>query len=142
MYFPRRSQVSFAKEPDKRDYILQKRPVLSAPLWVIHGESCVYYVSLRWRRIIRVWDSCVYHVIYTRLPIYFPRRLQVSFAQVPSKRDYILQKRPTILRSLLIESCVYYVLHIRRLHCDFRSLLQKSPILCASLWVIHGESCV
>jgi len=28
--------------------------------------------------------------------------LEVSFAKVPYKRDYILQKRPIILRSLLI----------------------------------------
>jgi len=31
-------------------------------------------------------------------------KLQVSFAKEPYKRDYILQKRPMILRSLLIEA--------------------------------------
>jgi len=31
-----------------------------------------------------------------------PLKLQVSLAKEPYKRDYILQKRPVILRSLLI----------------------------------------
>jgi len=42
--------------------------------------------------------------------------IQVSFAKEPYKRDYILQKRPTIWRSLLTVATPY------------RSLLQKSPI--------------
>jgi len=41
--------------------------------------------------------------------------LQVSFAKEPYKRDYSLQKRPVILRSLLIEATPYdafmYVWH-------------------------------
>jgi len=41
--------------------------------------------------------------------------LQVSFAKEPYKRDYILQKRPMIFRSLLIEASAYwgqYLTHI------------------------------
>jgi len=34
-------------------------------------------------------------------------KLQVSFAKEPYKRDYILQKRPIILRSLLIVATPY-----------------------------------
>jgi len=34
-------------------------------------------------------------------------KLQVSFAKEPYKRDHILQQRPTILRSLLIEATPY-----------------------------------
>ena len=36
-------------------------------------------------------------------------KLWVSFAKEPYKRDYILQKRPTILRSLLIVAPAYPV---------------------------------
>jgi len=36
-------------------------------------------------------------------------KLQVSFAKEPCKRDYILQRRPNILRSLLIAATPYVV---------------------------------
>jgi len=36
-------------------------------------------------------------------------KLQVSFAKEPNERDYILQKRPIILRSLLLEATPYPV---------------------------------
>jgi len=36
-------------------------------------------------------------------------KLYVSFAKVPYERDYILQKRPIILRSLLIVATAYPV---------------------------------
>jgi len=44
------------------------------------------------------------HYIYIMgwLPLAGSLKLQVSFAKKPHKRDYILQKRPIILRSLLI----------------------------------------
>jgi len=38
-------------------------------------------------------------------------KLQVSFVKKPYKRDYILQKRPIILRSLLIEATPYLVIY-------------------------------
>ena len=73
-----KTKVSFAKEPCKRDYILQKRPTISARLTSLERWS------IRWLRL--VWS------------------LQTlgSFTKEPYKRDYILQKRPIILRSLLI----------------------------------------
>jgi len=37
-------------------------------------------------------------------------KLQVSFAKEPYKRDDILQKRPVILRSLLIVATPYFLL--------------------------------
>jgi len=39
-------------------------------------------------------------------------KLQVSFAKDPYKRDYIMQKRPMNLRSLLIEATPYVSSHI------------------------------
>ena len=41
-------------------------------------------------------------------------QLQVSFAKEPYKRDYILQKRPIILRSLLIVAIQYRGTHCLR----------------------------
>ena len=42
-------------------------------------------------------------------------KLQVSFAKKPYKRDYILQKRPLITRSLLIVATPYRVAKTRRM---------------------------
>ena len=39
-------------------------------------------------------------------------KLQVSFAKEPYKRDYILQEKPIILRSLLIVATPYIFLHV------------------------------
>jgi len=55
------------------------------------------------------------YISYINVSIYI--NLQVSFAKEPYKRDYTLQKRLIILRSLLIEATPYhirciYVLHI------------------------------
>jgi len=36
-----------------------------------------------------------------------PLKLKVSFAEEPYEKDYILQKRPMILRSLLIVATPY-----------------------------------
>ena len=43
--------------------------------------------------------------------IYFVSKLYVSFAKEPYKRNYILQKRPIILRSLLIAANQYVYIH-------------------------------
>ena len=47
--------------------------------------------------------------MYTYLYMYISSRLKeyVSFAKEPYERDYILQKRPIIFRSLLIEANPY-----------------------------------
>jgi len=42
---------------------------------------------------------------------YTPHAYSVSFAKEPYKRDYILQKRPKILRSLLIVATPYLFIH-------------------------------
>jgi len=61
-----------------------------------------------------VYESCcVTHMNISRdshmrwLRLVGSLNLQVSFAKEPYKRDYILQKRPTILRSLLIVATPY-----------------------------------
>jgi len=43
-------------------------------------------------------------------------KLQVSFAKEPYQRDYILQKKPMILRSLLIVATPYIFLHVCERH--------------------------
>ena len=43
-------------------------------------------------------------------------KLQVSFAKEPYKRDDILQKRPMITRSVLIEAPPYPDVHISDVH--------------------------
>jgi len=73
-------RVSFAKEPYKRDDILQKRPIYSHLL--IECEF-VYGVNL-----------------VSRID-----KLRVSFAKKPYKRDDILQKRP--LYSHLLIDCEF-----------------------------------
>ena len=59
--------------------------------------------------------TCIMH-IYIHMCIYIyigwlrlvgSLKLQVSFAKEPYKRDYILQQRPIILRSLLIVAIPY-----------------------------------
>jgi len=69
-------QVSSAKEPYKKDYILQKRPT------ILLMSSWVY----SWAH---EYDELVGSI-----------KLYVSFAKEPYKRDYILQKRPSILSIL------------------------------------------
>ena len=79
-------QVSFATEPYKRDYILQKRPIMC-----LHKRQ----PTMGWLRLVG------------------SLKLQVSFAKKPYKRDDILQKRPVILRSLLIVATPYSGYHQR-----------------------------
>ena len=81
--------------------------------------------------------KCVYICMYTQdiymgwLQLVGSLKLQVSFAKEPCKRDYILQKRPVILRSLLIVATPQALgphAHTHELERKYRSLLQKSPI--------------
>jgi len=68
-------------------------------------------------------------------------KLQVSFAKEPYKRDYILQTRPIIIRSLLIVDTPYKKKPTKR---DLQKEtykkrptkrdLQKRRIYCVSLW--------
>jgi len=58
-------------------------------------------------------------------------KLQVSFAKKPYKRDYILQKRPIILRRLLLEATPLSVSHIT--HERVLLHIQKS----CHIWISH-----
>jgi len=63
---------------------------------------------------------CVYHgsnpcLHMSWLWLVDPLKLQVFFAKEPCKRDYILQKKPIILRSLLIIATPYLYLCV----CSF-----------------------
>jgi len=59
----------------------------------------------------RVYEHIYFHIrIYTCmgwLQLVGSSKIQVSFAKKPCKRDYILQKRPIFLRSLLIVATPY-----------------------------------
>ena len=118
-------QVSFAKEPYKRDYILQKRPIivwhkeksLATVTWRIYVVACLSLCYLHTathcntlQHLQHLQHSATHTVVaclsschcmgWLRLVGSF--KLYVSFAKEPHKIDYILRKRPTILRSLLI----------------------------------------
>jgi len=54
-------------------------------------------------------------------------KLSVSFAKEPYKKDNILQKRPTILRSLLIEATPYQTLPLR-LQLTLSSMPDSAPM--------------
>jgi len=81
-------QVSFATEPYKRDYILQKSFIIVRSLRIVPTP---YHVL-----------ECVVTHSYVRY--------ECAFAKEPYKRDYILQKRRLILRSLLIVATPYHEL--------------------------------
>jgi len=83
-------QVSFAKEPFKRDYILQKRPMI-------------------WRSLLIVGflDRGILHTFMKWLQLVGSLHLQVSFAECSLFYRALLQKRPIILRSLQIVATPY-----------------------------------
>jgi len=64
-------------------------------------------------------------------------KLQVSFAKEPYKRDDILQKRPIILRSLLMVATPYLSGYRRkRLHISPKKKKIQTPYTCVP-WCIH-----
>ena len=69
-------------------------------IYPIHVNLYIWYIYI-YVCIICVWIYTFY-IVMGWLPLVGSLKLQVSFAKEPYKRDYILQKRPTILRSLLI----------------------------------------
>jgi len=72
-------------------------------------------------------------------------KLYVSFAKEPYKRDYILQKRVIILRSLLIVATPYYSLSHLECHIvSFSNQISSCLIhivrgLLAHEWITHLE---
>ena len=71
---------------------------------VMHTHMCTLYVGLFYD--IQVsYIGLLWHMGWLRLV--GSLKLQVSFAKEPYKRDDILQKRPIILRSLLIVATPY-----------------------------------
>ena len=90
--------VHFAKEPYKRDCILQKRPIILRNAYV-----AILIRDTHFAMVIKVA-----HFDMGWLRLVGSLKLQVSFAKEPYKRDYILQKKPIILRSLLIVATPYF----------------------------------
>jgi len=86
--------VSLAKEPYKRDDILQKRPM------TLRRDDCdmTHYTSL---------VTLDWHIVMGWLRLVSSLKWLVSFAKEPYKRDDVLQKRPIILKSLLIIATPY-----------------------------------
>jgi len=83
-------QVSFAEYSLFYRALLQKRPIISCQI----REIMAHHLDKRGVRMgwLRLLGSFI---------------LQVSFAKEPYKRDYILQKRPIIFKSLLIVATPY-----------------------------------
>jgi len=73
-----------------------------------------------------VYHEILYHSLETYmrwLGLVGSLKLQVSFSKEPCKRDYILQKRPIILRSLLIVATPYLMTYI----CHGISITKHGP---------------
>jgi len=81
--------ISFAKEPYKRDDILQKRPIILRSL--LTKDSHLMCMGWLW--------------------LVGSLQLLVSFAKEPYKTEDILQKRLIIFRSLLIEATPYVLIY-------------------------------
>ena len=78
-----------------RDHLYTYRDIIQLP------DDIKVFAQHRMPTRIGVLFVCTYlHIGWLRLV--GSLQLQVSFAKEPYKRDYILQKRPIILRSLLI----------------------------------------
>ena len=114
--------------------LLQKRPIILS--WHI-CLICERFMNLKSQK--STTGSITWDIRWLRLVGLW--KLQVSFAKEPCKRDDILQKRPIILRSLLIEATPYNLwktegdtpmISVCLWHASFiefyRSLLQKSPV--------------
>jgi len=83
------------QSPIKRDYILQK------------SDISISHVSIRCLEVDIDELLPVVDIGMGWLHVVSSIKLQVSFAKEPYERDDILQKRPIILRSLLIVATPY-----------------------------------
>ena len=99
------------------------------------------YLSICWLVKSHIWMSHVTHMnescqtyewVVSHIWIVGSFKLQVSFAKEPYKRDFILQKRRLIWRSLLIEAIPYYIYYE---HVFYRALLQKRHLILRSLLI-------
>jgi len=104
-----RVRSTFAKEPWKRDNILQKRPIIFSTYASLDVTRTKYVVDVHIRIVyLAIWGICLYVCVhtYSSRVAHYTRvlwlwsvgsiKLQVSFAKEPWKRDSILQKRPII----------------------------------------------
>ena len=99
-------QVSFAKEPYKRDYILQKRPMIWCVSWGLYRDypqPQLGIVTMGWLRLVGNYRSLLQkspikedypqpqlRIVNMRwLRLVGCLKSQVSFAKEPYKRDYI-----------------------------------------------------
>jgi len=99
------------KSPAKETYILKKRPIILRSL-LIEATPYFYVCSEEFVGVQREnYTNCSHPTPYITVPIIMNTKctqmvstesLYVSFAKEPYERDDILQRRPTILRSLLI----------------------------------------
>ena len=73
-------------------------------------------------------------------------KLQVSFAEYSLFYRALLQKRPIVLRSLLIVATPYCILHrlfdLLEYSLFYRALLQKRPIVLRSLLIVATPYCI
>jgi len=108
-------QVSFAKEPYQRDYILQKKPMILRSLLIVATPYIFLHVCER--------HTPHQQTHYGVATISMLLEITGLFWKEPYKRDYILQKKPMILRSLLIVATPYM---FRKETYDFKEPTNRS----------------
>ena len=137
-------QVSFAKEPFKRDYILQKRYFILRSLLIVATpyQISLWHSSMNWSHFSKVSFLVVCSSELTsestrvtnmrddseleQISLWqISRILQVSFAKEPNKRDCILQKRPITLSILLTIATPYQICtsRVTRIHMGWLRLV-------------------
>ena len=93
-----RSRELLGKKPCKRDYILQKRSMILMSLLIqCHGSRAARKRALK-KRLYSAKETYDFQEPTNTVP-----RSRELLGKKPYKRDYILQKRPIILMSLLIQ---------------------------------------
>jgi len=121
------SHVSFAKEPYKRDHIVQKRPIILRSLLIVATPYQINAESSRFSRDENSTSLLQNIVSFIRLYIFWSKEIKtldvgwlrlvgsleryVSFAKEPYQTDDILQKRSMFSRSLLIIATPYISFH-------------------------------
>ena len=90
--------------------------VYLCPPWIDHNTFSPLF-DMRWLRLVG------------------SLKVQVSFSKKPYKRDYILQKRPTILRCLLIVAIPYQCLLASSWNFDFKKRREGIDMGWLSCWI-------